>query len=570
MAAASQIKLVFVISCVFVFLQSQFSVAYVLLFFGGLWLCLYFGLALLLAFAGISAGHSLSQKILGIASKNAYVKKRRLLLWLPFLFLMLYGRLMLLPEKPKLPETWPLQGQKNLPSLQYAKATITSVLRPSRYLAEMQMLIPKKHWRKKYSKSPKKRSAPERAVVYLQINDYYLTSGCKLWLNLKKGHFPSRLPQNYFGDYLRNKGAAAIVRLTRKQLYRKNCRKLSIRGQFQNTLGRMLYKSGFSLHERGVAMALLLGKSGYMNREIKKGAVELGILHLFAASGLHMGIFYLWFYWPLSRWKGKRSKTALSLPLLPCFVYMFLLDFPLSLMRAFCFLSFHALQSFVHRKISTHDLLLNSAICILFVQPQSFLGIGSALSFGAVSGILYFYPLCQKEASRCKFPPVKYVLQQGALSTCAGLFTMPVLLYAFGAYSYSSIIANILLVPFVGLLMPLLIGGISLAIISDGTLLFASKAAKALTEYFIELSTWLKQFSYYAHYDSLLSYPLLMNSILLLCLGSMYRYRRHAKQSKLAASAKERWHIAMLLLCVCLLSPAGLFLERLFRKLIFF
>ena len=494
-----------------------------------------------------------------------------LFLWLPLLLFLFFVRLILIPQPIVPPEAWygspnsshslkKVRGKKI-----YARGNITSVIRPGVYLAELEMLKPKRRGAKQRSLDSslkkQKRKPPLLIPVYLQVNDYYLLSACRVWLTLRGKGLPQRLPQSSFGNYIKRKGALSILRLSRKDIYRKDCRRLDLRGKFQNLLGRILYKSGFSLHQRGVAMGLLLGRSGYMQFELKKKAVELGILHLFAASGLHMGIFYLCFYWPLSRWRGKKSKLALALPLFPCFAYMFFLGFPVSLLRAFTFLSFHALQSFIYRKVSTHDLLLNSALALLFLQPHNFLSLGTFLSFGAVSGILYFYSILWREMSRIKLRLCRPLLQQLTISVCAGLFTLPILLYAFGAYSYSSLVANVLLVPFIGILMPLLIGALFLAILSGGAFLFLMKIARQLTEYFIALTEWLSNFSFYISYESIFSLPFWVNLFLIFSLTILRHYAKEEKKSGRGLLFCR----AGCLFCILLLSPFSGILEK-YRK----
>ena len=489
-------------------------------------------------------------------------------LWLPLLFLLIFVRLIVLPTNTMFSEGWREQLPLKKQSIYYVRAKIKSVFKPGTYLAEMQLLEKKRKYRHKFSnqnyqernlKKIKKQKIPH-SFVYLQINDYYLVSGCRLWLNLKRNKLPQSLPQSGFGQYLQKSGAKHTLRISRKQIYRKSCRNLDLRGKFQDALGRTLYKSGFSLHQRSVALGLILGRASYMQKELKQKATELGILHLFAASGLHMGIFFLWFYWPLSRLCGKKSYWALSLPLIPCFGYMFLLGFPLSLVRAFTFLSFHALQSFVYRKISIHDLLLNSALTILFIQPQNFISIGSMLSFGAVSGILYFYPILQRSFLSWKTGILNPFLQQATISITASLLTLPIIIQAFGGYSYFSLVANMILVPFVALLMPVLIGGISIGLVSGGVILIFAKLAREVTQVFISLTQWLSQFSYYIRYESLLCLPFLANGFLLISLLGLY-YCHHQKRK--VHENIQRYFIASSVCCIILLSPVtGVILDN--------
>ena len=582
MSLATKIKLFFVIFAVLALWQDYRAASEIFLFFGGLSLLFFLFARPILKLVtqnkekGNCAANWMSRFYRSWIQKLAVFLDPgygALFLWLPILLFFFFVRLILIPEAIIPPEGWYgstklLQKNYSTKSRRakkiYVRGNITSVLKPGVYLAELEMLKPKKRGLKQasdFNLKKSKKQSPLLIPVYLQINDYYLVSACRVWLTLKAKGLPQKLPQNSFGQYIQKKGAVSMLRLSRKDIYRKDCRRLDLRGKFQNMLGRILYKSGFSLHERGLALGLLLGRSGYMQSELKKEAKELGILHLFAASGLHMGIFYLCFYGPLSRLRGKKSKLALALPLLPCFAYMFFLSFPVSLVRAFTFLSFHALQSFLYRKISIHDLLLNSAICLLFLQPSNFLGLGTFLSFGAVSGILYFYPILWREFSRVKLILCKPLLQQLAISICAGLFTLPILLYAFGAYSYSSLLANVLLVPFVGILMPLLIGGITLALLSGGALLFLVKAARQLTEYFISLTQWLSDFSFYIHYESVFSLPFWANLFLIFSLTILQYYNKH--QSK-AGKNRLIFSVASVF-CILLLSPLSGIFEK-YRK----
>ncbi len=550
MALPTKIKFVFITIAVLLLSQNWFSIPKVFFLLGTLSVLAFFLAKLLLSYkyknksfpkngilALINPGHGL------------------LFLWLPVLLFSFFIRLVLLPDPIVPPEGWYANKQIQKGRKVYAKAKIRSVFKPGTYLAEVQMFATKKRNHKKNNSRTKTKLSSPPIPVYLQTNDYYLVSGCQIWLRLtKEGQLPQKLPSNSFGVFLQRKGIVSLVKLSYKNIYRKSCRKLDIRGKFQDALGRTLYKSGFSLEQRGVALGLILGRSGYMQKKLKNISVELGILHLFAASGLHMGIFYIWFFWPLSRLWGKKSKLALSLPLIPCFIYMFLLGFPISLLRAFTFLSFHALQSFIYRKISIHDLLLNSSIFILFIQPESFLSLGTLLSFGAVSGILYFYPILWHQLGNIKIFLLRPILQQSTISICANLFTLPIIIYTFGGYSYSSLPANILLVPFVGLLMPILFIGIGIGLISGGSLLFFTEIGRQVTEYFILLTQWLANFNYYVRYDSLVCLPFLANGLLIASLLGLAYYKKYKQDRKYTLL------LSSTILCTILLSPiTGLF-----------
>ena len=527
MLPASKIKLIFLLLVIFSLFQKFITPVYILGIFSFISFFLYL---------------SFRKKI-----GNIY-------LFLPFLFLFLLLRLW---------ENSPISTQEHNNWYQerriYVKAQIIDVLKAGRYLAKFQVMkfSPKKK-NKKTSYTYK-----GKYIVYLKIDDYYLWNGCELWLKLEDFSFPQKLPKNKFSKYLRDKGVSSIVKFKRKNVFRKTCQNMDFRGRFHSLLVKALYKAGFSLKESGVALGLLLGRSSYIPYELKKDTRELGILHLFAASGLHMGIFYLCFFAPLSLIWGRKSKLALIFPLLPCFFYMHILGFPISLLRAFTFLSLHALQSILYRKLNIHDLLLNTAIIVLFLNPKQLLGIGSLLSFGAVTGILYFYPILWKEFSRLlknfPFPKLgKVAIQQMLISLSVGIFTLPTLLYVFSAYPYISLFANVVFVPLVGFFMPFLIISVFLAILSNFHILWLGQLAQKLTAFFVYLVEFFSYSNLYISYPTWLCLPFFANLFLFLSLCTLLYYQKKEIKKKYL----YRFSLTGILVCTLLLSPInGFFIK---------
>ena len=137
-----------------------------------------------------------------------------LFLWLPLLFFLLFVRLFLLPEALVPPEGWYVNEQVQQGRQVYARASIRSVFKPGTYLAEVQMFAAKKRFNKKEGKSRKKAKVTSPPIpVYLKINDYYLVSGCKIWLRLaNKKNLPKKVPTNSFGNYLERQGRGQFAK----------------------------------------------------------------------------------------------------------------------------------------------------------------------------------------------------------------------------------------------------------------------------------------------------------------------------------------------------------------------
>ena len=249
-------------------------------------------------------------------------------IWLPLLFALLCIRVDSIANHPtgtpSLPKPW--MNPKTKALTLYAKAEVQKVFRPSVYLLRIDFTgLKNRGGYIRFSKNSSLKAKNYRELkgflFYTNLNDYYIYEGCRLKIKLYGSSLP-RKPSldSSFGNYLNRQGIQGIIRIKRKvNILSKNCRNIGLRGSFQRAIGKIFYESGFSFYQGGTAAALLLGRSGYMPRNLKNKASSLGILHLFAASGLHMGIFYMCFYWPLRRFCGKKGRLSLSLPLIPCF-----------------------------------------------------------------------------------------------------------------------------------------------------------------------------------------------------------------------------------------------------------
>lgn len=295
--------------------------------------------------------------------------------------------------------------------------------------------------------------------IMLRVNQYDLVAGCELEVVLSGRGRLQALPENGYGRYLVGRGIQARLKLSRRyHVIATDCSRATMGGQMHATLRAVLIQFAdldYQDPRYGVVLGLVLGNSGFLQRDLKSQARRLGILHLFAASGLHMGIFYACLYWPLTRWFGKRDPRALFAPLVMCLIYLLALDVPVSLLRAFCFLTSHAAQSLFHRHVPIRELLVNTALAVLVLAPHEFYQIGTALSFGAVGGILYFSRILRQTIFTSR--RWKLAGDHAAISLAAGVCTVPLIVVFFEQHPALSLPANVLLVPLVGVLLPLIV-----------------------------------------------------------------------------------------------------------------
>ncbi|MCK6379898.1 MAG: ComEC/Rec2 family competence protein [Leptospiraceae bacterium] len=263
-----------------------------------------------------------------------------------------------------------------------------------------------------------------------------------------------KFPQSSFGDYflfLKKFGNFYL------QFPNKKChiveKILNPKRKIRNYVESLLILGGMEDYSLDISLGLIFGDSSYLDKEFKAKAKEGGILHLFAASGLHIGIFTGFVYFLLSRIQFINYYALKIIPTIAALFYLYLLDFPVSLTRAFCFISILTLASMFFRKTHPTDVLLYSSFIIFLLDRDSYLSLSFNLSFSAVMGIFYF----KNALDEILFHKLKSSFGDNlTISLSATIGTFPVLMYYFHAFSFGSVIVNYILVPLTSFILPVL------------------------------------------------------------------------------------------------------------------
>ncbi|EQA35251.1 competence protein [Leptospira inadai serovar Lyme str. 10] len=237
-------------------------------------------------------------------------------------------------------------------------------------------------------------------------------------------------------------------------------------------VGKLLESANIEGLEKEISLGLVLGDAKNLNKDFKQDAKEGGILHLFAASGLHLGILLGCLFAVLKRFPILGYFLPRVIPILLGLFYFSFLGFPVSLARAWVFSSFLLLQTLFFRKTRPSDLLLASAGILFFWDPARSFGVSFLLSFGAVASILLLKPcldLCfpqEVEEAGVLKKIGTFFRENLTLSFAAGLGTFPTLVAYFGTFSFGSLGINLLLVPLCGILLPLLYSALLIEFLS--------------------------------------------------------------------------------------------------------
>lgn len=222
---------------------------------------------------------------------------------------------------------------------------------------------------------------------------------------------------------------------------------------FSNQMSELLLRSGLSKDSQAITKGFVLGSSRYLPEDIKIRAREGGVLHLFAASGLHLGIFIGFSLYLFKKIFFYQRVLPYLLALLFGFIYLLLLGFPVSFLRAYSFAVYSLFGILAYKKTHAADTLAYSSATIAIFLPSDFLSVGFLLSFSAVFAIFYLKPALDMYI----FPNRTHLLKDNlTLSLACTYATFPILVYYFHSFSFGSFWINLAVVPFASFLLPLL------------------------------------------------------------------------------------------------------------------
>ncbi len=209
--------------------------------------------------------------------------------------------------------------------------------------------------------------------------------------------------------------------------------------------------------EGRVLLGMLLGDKNELDEDIYQGFREVGIAHILAVSGLHVGIIYLFLNKLLKHFSAP-LKLGVFLSILS--IYVVITGYVPSILRATFMIMLIILAPLINKKYDSLSAIAFVAFILLIYNPIMLFSTGFQLSFGAVLSIALLYKPILKKLS---FLPSNWS-QLIAASVAAQVGILPLTAYYFNMISPWSIIINIPIVIILGYLLPF---GIATLIISS-------------------------------------------------------------------------------------------------------
>ena len=199
-----------------------------------------------------------------------------------------------------------------------------------------------------------------------------------------------------------------------------------------------------------VYKALLLGYRKAIPPEIHQQFKRTGTLHIFAISGLHVGIAGLLITVVLKTLGLPRDRWGLLL--LPLLLgYVVATGMKSSALRALAMAAVYFLSPIFRRKPDVPVSIAFSAMLLLFFNPLEILSAGFIFSFTVVSFIVMLFATVPKEFIFRGAGWVRtvraYVTSLGVTSIAASIASIPLTALFFGSFATVSLVGNLVVVP---------------------------------------------------------------------------------------------------------------------------
>lgn len=229
---------------------------------------------------------------------------------------------------------------------------------------------------------------------------------------------------------------------------------------------RMQMHNALSLaygEEAPLAAALLMNDKSFLSDDVQDAFRGAGVAHILALSGLHVSVFVSMLAAVLPK---RLPLLRFLLAALFLSAYCLIANFPPSLIRASVMALLTLAAPLADRRYDSPSALAAALLLILLFSPASLFSVGLQLSFAATGAIL----LLQRPLASL-FRRLPKALSGSLSVTLAGTFgTLPPTVLYFGQLPLYTVFANMIIVPLMGILLPLVLFGTAAVALSPDAL----------------------------------------------------------------------------------------------------
>lgn len=270
-------------------------------------------------------------------------------------------------------------------------------------------------------------------LLYLKENvkyglSLYLTGSLEEPIN-------NTIPNTFnYKEYLNNKDIFNTLKIDSIEVRDNNT---SFIYKLKNTINSRID----NIDNTGYMKAFILGNKDDVDNEIYNSYQKIGITHLFALSGMHVGLLSGIILKLLKKINIIKRYLIVDTLLI---IYGFIVGYPSSIKRCILFFIFNSINKIFKLDISTFKILLLVIFSLIFYEYKIIYDIGFIYSVCTVGGII----LCNNFINHDN-----KLISSFRLSLVAFIFSLPISLCNFYEVNLLSIFYNMIFVPYVSIIV---------------------------------------------------------------------------------------------------------------------
>ena len=200
-------------------------------------------------------------------------------------------------------------------------------------------------------------------------------------------------------------------------------------------------EENYSYGIRNINRAILLGDNIRIKKDLKDKIRYIGLSHIFAMSGLHIGLVIVIFYFIFKKTVKNKRLIEILLLISITLYYLSVKESP-SFTRAYIMAVVYLLGKLFYEKVDLRKTLFVSAIISILINPIAIFSVSFQLSYGAMIAITYIFPYVRKINYK-KFKILDYILFTSTIQ----IFLIPITVYYFSTVQVLSLISNLIFLP---------------------------------------------------------------------------------------------------------------------------
>lgn len=229
--------------------------------------------------------------------------------------------------------------------------------------------------------------------------------------------------------------------------------------------------------ELGLFLGMVIGEQAFISQGIRDAFMATGTVHIISISGSHLGLiafltFFLvkalllrlpapWLEWLSVRITATRLSALATLPLVS--LYTLLAGAEIATVRSWIMIVLFLLAVWLGRERTMLTFLVLAAVIVLLHNPQALYDISFQLSYSSVLAIAIVIQALQRSPRHVeeKFPVgrswsktiCEWIKNTWWVSLAVTMATVPIVAYHFNQIAWMGLLANFMVVPYVGFIV---------------------------------------------------------------------------------------------------------------------